>query len=133
MSFAPLYTILCLLIISCTTTTSVNSESKINPPEENLSGSQYTGTLIEKTFVNKGGKEFNHIKELYFKLSAEEIYFIKYLYTEGSVTANDLRPYINKPITILGEIKEGLWDVTGDSPPEAQSRIGKYIIIYRIE
>jgi hypothetical protein len=126
--------ILLLLLAGCTTPSAVPVEKTIDkaPIENNLVVS-YTGTIIEKTFVNKGGKVMENIKELYFKISEEEIYFIKYQYTEGSITSDDLQPLINQTITINGQIIDGLWDVSEDNPYEAQSRIGKYLVIFSIQ
>jgi hypothetical protein len=127
------YIITVLLFVQCTTPAEVPPKKYTNLSKETVSGTIYVGTIIEQTFVNKAGKPMENVKELYFRLSEEEIYFIKYLYSEGAITAEHLRPYLDKPITILGEIRDGLWDVSEDNPYGAQSRIGKYMVVFSIQ
>lgn len=84
--------------------------------------------LIEKEFVNKGGK-MTEYKELYLSCSIQD-YFIKIC--EGNVTAQELKKYINKVITVDMEIKDGMWDICSDDPAYAQSRTGTYVVIKKI-
>jgi hypothetical protein len=121
-----------ILLFQCTTSANLSPDMQAEQNRKATAAKEYTGTLIEITFVNKGGKVMEDIKELYFKINEDEIYFIKFSYTEGSITAADLRPHLNKTITIQGEIKDGLWDVQDDNPMEAQSRIGKYLVVLSI-
>jgi hypothetical protein len=87
-----------------------------------------TCQLIEKEFINKGGKVTQY-KELYLRCSIQD-YFIKIC--AGNVTAEELRPYINNGIEVEMEIKEGMWDHCNDNLAYAQSRIGTYVVINKI-
>lgn len=91
-------------------------------------GEPNTCQLIEKEFVNKGGK-ITEYKELYLRCSIQD-YFIKLC--ESKVTKKELEKYLNKGITIEMEIKEGMWDHCNDNPAYAQSRVGNYVIIKKI-
>jgi hypothetical protein len=84
--------------------------------------------LIEKVFINKGGKITDY-KELYLQCSIQD-YFIKIC--ESNVTLEDLKPYINSGINIKMEIKDGMWDHCSDDPAYAQSRMGTYVVIKEI-
>lgn len=88
----------------------------------------YSCQLIEKEFVNKGGK-MTGFKELYLRCSVQD-YFIKLC--ESSVTKKELEPYIDKGISVEVEVKDGMWDHCSDNLAEVQSRMGPYIIIKKI-
>lgn len=101
-----------------------------NVPDANLkekdpNRSYTTCQLIEKEFINKGGKVTEY-KELYLRCSIQD-YFIKIC--ESNVDAKTLRKYINKSISVEMEIKEGNWDICTDDPAYAQSRGGTYVVI----
>jgi len=116
--------IITLFLVSCKTTKSTSTELRVKDP--NL---PYTiCALIEKEFVNKGGKITDY-KELYLQCSIQD-YFIKIC--ESNVTLEELKPYINSGIKIKMEIKEGMWDHCSDDPAYAQSRMGTYVIIKEI-
>lgn len=87
-----------------------------------------TCQLVEKEFINKGGKITSY-KELYLRCSIQD-YFIKIC--EGEVTAEELKKYIDKGITVDMEIKDGMWDHCSDDPAYAQSRMGTYVVIHKI-
>ncbi len=89
----------------------------------------YNCQLIEKEFINKGGKMGDY-KELYLSCSVQD-YFIKFC--ESSITKKDLEPYINKGITVQIEIKDGMWDSCNSGLEQVQSRMGTYIIIKAIK
>lgn len=115
---------LILLILSCKSTP--HSSKTFGPKNPNA---EYTAcVLIEKNFVNKGGK-ISEYKELYLQCSIQD-YFIKLC--ESKVTLKDLKPYINTGIKVKMEIKEGMWDHCNEDPAYAQSRIGNYVIIKEI-
>ena len=87
-----------------------------------------TCQLIEKEFINKGGK-ITEYKELYLRCSIQD-YFIKVC--EGNVTAEELRKHLDQGIRVDMEIKDGMWDHCSDDPAYAQSRMGTYVVINKI-
>ena len=87
-----------------------------------------TCQLIEKEFINKGGK-ITEYKELYLRCSIQD-YFIKIC--AGNVTKEQLTPYINSGIEVEMEIKEGMLDHCNDNLEHVQSRTGTYVVIKRI-
>lgn len=112
------------LLFACASATTQET-TKIH---EKKLGEPNTCQLIEKEFVNKGGK-ITEYKELYLRCSIQD-YFIKLC--ESKVTKKELEKYLNKGITIEMEIKEGMWDHCNDNPAYAQSRVGNYVIIKKI-
>lgn len=113
------------VLFSCSTT---QETSEARPMSINDSGTT-SCQLVEKEFTNKGGKVTSY-KELYLRCSIQD-YFIKIC--EGNVTLKELKPYINKGITVKMEIKDGMWDHCDENPAYAQSRTGTYVIIKSIE
>lgn len=111
-------------LISCKTPETTSTPLKVKDPN-----SPYTTcVLIEKAFVNKGGKITDY-KELYLQCSIQD-YFIKIC--ESNVTLEELKPFINSGIKIKMEIKEGMWDHCSNDPAYAQSRMGTYVVIKEI-
>lgn len=93
------------------------------------SSSPYTRCeLVEKPFINKRGKVSKH-SELYLRCSIQD-YFIKIC--ESEVSRDDLKPYIGKGIEVLMDVREGSLDLCPEDPPEAQSRVGTYVVIKKI-
>jgi len=124
-----IYILLITLISSCN-----NSKDVISTQSKGLSMSDakpniYNCQLIEKEFVNKGGK-ITTFKELYLRCSVQD-YFIKLC--ESNLTRDELEPYINKGISVEVEIKDGLWDHCSENEAEVQSRMGTYIVIKSIQ
>lgn len=123
-----IYILIITLISSCN-----NSEDIVSNQSKGLSMADakpniYNCQLIEKEFVNKGGK-MPGFKELYLRCSVQD-YFIKFC--ESNVTKKDLEPYINKGISVAVEVKDGMWDHCSENLAEVQSRMGPYIIIKKI-
>ena len=85
------------------------------------------GTIEEKTFVNKGGKEISTVQNLYFNVQNGETYFIKFM--DSNITDTEAQALMGKKISVEAEIIDGLWDVPDDNPQYAQSRTGLYIVI----
>ena len=117
------------LLFACQT----NSKTTIDEPQ-GLKKSDakpyiYNCQLIEKEFINKGGKATG-IKELYLRCSVQD-YFIKLC--ESNVSKKELTPYLDKGISVEVEIKDGLWDHCSDNIAEVQSRMGDYIVIKSIQ
>lgn len=92
-----------------------------------------TAPIVYKSFVLKNGK-ISDYSEYYVQRSVQD-YFIKFC--EGNVTLDELEKHLNKQkgdiksLTLEIEIKEGLWD-SCDHENMVQSRMGSYIVIYRI-
>ncbi len=106
-----------------------NTQTTNNIPVNEKKASEYTSCqLVEKEFVNKGGK-ITEYKELYLRCSIQD-YFIKIC--EGKITLKELEKYIDKGITVEMEIKDGMWDHCSDDPAYAQSRMGTYVVIHKI-
>ena len=107
----------------------LKSKKKATKQGSKDSNNKYTScVLVEKTFVNKGGKITDYT-ELYLQCSVQD-YFIKLC--ESKVKLDGLKKYINKGITVDMEIKDGFWDHCSDDPAYAQSRIGTYVVINKI-
>ncbi|MCB9360325.1 MAG: hypothetical protein H6587_02220 [Flavobacteriales bacterium] len=87
-----------------------------------------TCVLIEKYFINKGGKK-GDFTELYLQCSVQD-YFIKIC--AGEVTEKELLKYLNQEITVDVEIKEGRWDYCSNDLSNAQSRVGVFAVIHKI-
>jgi len=127
--------LLFITLISCNTKKTITpgalkTEDKKNYNlKSNAKPYIYNCQLIEKEFVNKGGK-VTGIKELYLRCSVQD-YFIKLC--ESNVSKKELTPYINKGINVEIEIKDGLWDHCSDNIAEVQSRMGEYIVIKSIQ
>ncbi len=102
--------------------TSCSNLKKVNQNNEIM-----LGTIEEKTFTNKGGKEINTIQDLYFKVQNGETYFIKFM--SSSISYDQAKAQLGKKISVEAEIIDGLWDVPDDNPQFAQSRTGLYIVI----
>ena len=115
-------------LIACSTTKPVNKKPQglqMSDAKPNI----YNCQLIEKEFVNKGGK-ITTFKELYLRCSVQD-YFIKLC--ESNLTRDELEPYINKGISVEVEIKDGLWDHCSENVAEVQSRMGTYVVIKSIQ
>lgn len=119
-----LQVLLILLTFSCQQKTEIVSQSRLKDPNAKYT----TCVLVEKSFINKGGK-MGDFTELYLQCSVQD-YFIKIC--AGEVTTDELRKYLNQGITVDMEIKEGLWDICNDDPAYAQSRMGTYVVIHKI-
>lgn len=120
---------LILLFFSCASTAeSIENQQGQPMTKMDLEPNVYNCQLIEKTVVNKGGK-MTEIKELYLRCSTQD-YFIKLC--SSNVTRDELMPYLNHGISVEVEIKDGMWDHCSDDPAYAQSRMGTYAIIKKI-
>lgn len=85
--------------------------------------------LIKKPFISKNDKTTDQY-EWYLRCSVQD-YYIKLC--EGKVKASDLEPYLNKGIAVRMEVRDGSWDICKGDPEYAQSRIGRYAVILKIE
>ncbi len=84
------------------------------------------GIFIERSFVNKAGREYPSVRELYFRTGGEE-YFVRL--DRSRVKADLLRALAGKPVRVRAVMVFGLWD-TDD--PNVQSRVGEYLMIEEI-
>jgi len=89
--------------------------------------------VVTKNFVKKNGDTTEH-KELYIRRSIQD-YYIKFC--ESKISSEDLENHLAtidreiKVVTLEVEFLDGHWDIC-DGNFEQQSRIGEYVIIYRI-
>ena len=86
----------------------------------------YEGKIVKVQFIDKGGRVHEDIFSYYFETENEKL-FIKI--QEGKVHRDKIAKYYNKFIRIKGYKSTGLWD-TDD--PNVQSRVGDYIVIYKV-
>ena len=109
-----------ILILTCVICFSCNVMKKDN-------NTIVTGTIEQKTFVNKGGKEISNIQDLYFKTQSGETYFIKFM--DSKITRDQALALKGQKVSAEVEIIDGMWDVPDDNPQFAQSRTGVYVKI----
>lgn len=121
-------TLILILSVGLIFFSSCKNASEANLKEKDPNKSHTTCQLIEKEFINKGGKVTEY-KELYLRCSIQD-YFIKIC--ESNVDTKTLRKYLNKSISVEMEVREGMWDICTDDPTYAQSRIGTYVVIKKI-
>ena len=94
----------------------------------------FTAPVVKKQFVKKNNQPTDFY-EYYLQRSIQD-YFIKFC--ESKITRKDLEAYLEKQddliqtITVEAEIREGLWDRCPGDEHEVQSRMGNYVVIYRI-
>lgn len=121
-------TLILILSVGLIFFSSCKNTSEANLKEKDPNKSHTTCQLVEKEFINKGGKVTEY-KELYLRCSIQD-YFIKLC--DSNVDAKTLRKYLNKSISVEMEVREGMWDICTDDPAYAQSRIGTYVVIKKI-
>ncbi|MCF6364604.1 MAG: hypothetical protein L3J35_00200 [Bacteroidales bacterium] len=86
----------------------------------------YEGKIVKVNFVDKAGRVHEDAFNYFFQTEGDKI-FIKI--SEGKVKRDEIVKIYNKNIKIKGYKTFGLWD-TDD--PTVQSRVGDYIVIYKI-
>lgn len=118
-----------ILMLFFVITSCKNNTKKIALREKSIDSEVTNCQLIEKTFFNKIGVENIEMKELYLRCSIQD-YYIKLC--ETKVHKSDLLKYLNKGISVKMEIREGNWDTCPNDYPNAQSRIGNYVVISEI-
>lgn len=124
--------IVLVIVLSCKTTTEVSKSTSQQGSQ--LKKNQMVGVVILKGVANESRSTQSNNKELYFKINAKD-YFIKI--SEGYITKEIISKYIDKQITIKGEIKIGEWEsIQSGSLQEGTSskkaRSGEYIVINKI-
>jgi len=133
-----LSSILLLCSISCKTIPATKTEMAKRNKTKDLSSGDNTYIIdvpiVEKTFVNKKGVPTDK-KEFYIQRSIQD-YFIKFC--ESKVSSEELKTAWEKEegfikaLRLEVEFKEGEWDNCGDMDPAPSSRIGEYVVIYKI-
>lgn len=116
-----------LLLVSC-----FNPNKKQLQKEDSMAKHQtLNGQIVKKEFINKAGKG-SGFYEYYLRCSIQD-YFIKFC--ESDITKKDIDA-LNlgefDGISVEAEILDGTWDICPEDPQEMQSRIGKYVVIYKI-
>lgn len=99
-------------------------EKKPQDPEH----MKMAGEIVEHQFVRKNG-EPGGFTELYFRASVQD-YFIKFC--ESTVKKEDLMPFIGQIVLVEAQILTGNWDSCPGDEYEAQSRVGPYIILKKL-
>ncbi len=84
------------------------------------------GVFVERSFVNKAGREYPSVRELYFRTGGEE-YFVRL--DRSRIRADRMRSLAGRPVRVRAVIVFGLWD-TDD--PNVQSRVGEYLVVEEI-
>jgi hypothetical protein len=114
-----------LIVISACGVSENSTMEKHNKEPLSDTKNLLAGILIEHPFTSKNG-ETSEIMELYLRCSVQD-YFIKFC--ESSVTPSQLRPFLNKSITLEIEMKDGEWDNCLTEDVHVQSRTGKYLAV----
>lgn len=116
-----------LVVVSC-----FNPNKKQIQKEDSMTTHQIlNGQIVKKEFINKAGKP-SGFYEYYLRCSIQD-YFIKFC--ESNVTKKDIDA-LNlgefDGVSVEAEILDGTWDICPNDPQEMQSRIGQYVVIYKI-
>lgn len=96
---------------------------------EKRSSEYTTCLLIQKNVINKAGK-IQDYSDYYLRCSIQD-YPIKLC--ESNVTGEQLKPYLNRGISVKMQIKEGMLDHCDENPAYVQSRTGTYVVILEIK
>ena len=98
-----------------------------------------SGLLVKKAFIMKNGKSPG-FKEYYFRTSIQD-YYIKFCESEIGKKELDKYSEQNSEQSIMGDIpitfelkivNNGLWDICEEDSQHQQSRMGDYVVIYRV-
>ncbi len=127
---------LSLLNISCSTYKETLSKPKTKDIITNAKKQIITAPVIIKNFTKKNG-EITSKKDIYIRRSIKD-YFIKFC--ESDITQKQLENHLSKikedikTITLEVEFLKGYWTCYSNTSIATmpQSRMGDYVIIYRI-
>lgn len=132
------YTLLILmfgLTVSCDTTKKLDVSADETELKELPIGREIiSAPIVFKPFVNKAGKNIG-FDEVYVQRSIQD-YFVKFC--EGNVSKEEIEKALAKQTGMIKTlkmevaIKEGTWDICPEDNENMQSRIGSYIVIYKI-
>ncbi len=117
-----------LIVISACGVSENSTMEKHNKEPLSDSKNILGGILVEHPFTSKNG-ETSEIMELYLRCSVQD-YFIKFC--ESAVTHDQLKPFLNKSVTLEIEMKDGEWDNCLTEDLHVQSRTGKYLAVKSI-
>ncbi len=82
--------------------------------------------VVQEQFTNKGGRDIDGVYDYFLKYENKKM-FIKFM--DSDITFEQIEPFIGKKATFEISERQGLWD-TND--PEVQSRVGEYVVIWKI-
>ena len=88
-----------------------------------------TGIIHERPFVDKMDQDHYDVMDYWFKTDKED-YFIKL--SESEINLGSLNKYIDKTVKLKYIIKDGGWDYSGAEFEMYQSRVGKYIVVFKL-
>jgi hypothetical protein len=117
---------LSLVIAACGTTKQSNMNKTPNQDTNTL-----TGQIVKEEFSDKGGRS-SGVYEYYLRCSVQD-YFIKFC--ESTVTKKEidaLKLGEFDTIKVEAKIIDGNWDICPNDPDLMQSRVGEYVVIYKI-
>jgi hypothetical protein len=114
-----------LIVISACGVSENSTMEKHNKEPLSDSKNILGGILVGHPFTSKNS-ETSEIMELYLRCSVQD-YFIKFC--ESSVTPDQLKPFLNKSVTLEIEMKDGEWDNCLKEDLHVQSRTGKYLAV----
>ena len=117
------YLISILLLVACSSQKTVS-----NNGSDKLKNNQFVGMFVELT------KKKIQTKEVYFKID-ETTYFVKF--DEGYVSKDEVLKFLNQPIKVKGEIKNGEWEASTPGSLSTletakSARRGDYFVVNRI-
>jgi len=123
-----------LLFASCSTPKE-GIESGLKTPDEKTDRGTYiiTAPIVYKHAMNKRNVDME-FKDVYIQRSIQD-YYIKFC--ESMINRNELERHLNKisgdikALTLEVQFREGEWDIC-EGDPMKQSRIGQYVIVYRV-
>ena len=123
------------LIFSSCSTPKEEIENGLKTPDETTERgtSIISAPIVYKNAVSKRN-EVLEFKDVYIQRSIQD-YYIKFC--ESMVSRAELEEHLNKipgdikALTLEVQFREGEWDIC-EGDPIMQSRIGQYVIIYRV-
>ena len=123
-----------LLFSSCSTPKE-GIESGLKTPDEKTERGTYiiTAPIVYKSAMSKRNVDME-FKDVYIQRSIQD-YYIKFC--ESMISRAELEEHMNKisgdikALTLEVQFREGEWDIC-EGDPMMQSRIGQYVIIYRV-
>ena len=129
------YILLMGLFFGSCSTPKEGIDSGLKTPDETTERGTYiiTAPIVYKNAISKRN-EVMELKDVYIQRSIQD-YYIKFC--ESMINRNELEEHLNKisgdikALTLEVQFREGEWDIC-EGDPIMQSRIGQYVIIYRV-
>ncbi len=88
----------------------------------------WKATVVKISFINKRGTKIEGQADLFLQKDGKN-YFIKL--SGGKVLRSELEPYVGQEISVELIFRKGNWD-TEDGNHMQQSRVGEYVLLYKI-